>query len=470
MKMIFLRTMLITGIFFLKAGIIYPQSLTANKPNIILIMADDLGWGDMGFNGNPHIKTPELDEMAARGLQFNRFYAAAPVCSPTRGSVLTGRHPGRYGIHFANVGHLKKEEFTIAEALKTQGYATGHFGKWHLGTLTKTIKDGRRGGKENNDVHYSPPWVNGFDVSFSTEVAIPTWNPMENQAFASKYWTGPDQYEKENLSGDDSRVIMDRAIPFIKESAKSDQPFLAVIWFHTPHSPVVAGPDYRKMYEGYDENKQHYYGCITAMDTQVGRLRVEIRKLKIEENTMIFFTSDNGPAGRGGGINQEPGERQQGSAGLFRGRKGSLYEGGIRVPGLVEWPAMIQPNRKTNVPASTSDYFATILSLVGFEVKERPHPLDGIDISPLIRGKAQKRGGPIAFKSYKQRAYMDDQFKIYSPDDGKNYELYDLLNDPYEKKNIVAQHPEKMKSMIRHLNEWIASCEKSEQGKDYAID
>ena len=143
----------------------------AEKPNIILLMADDLGWGDVGFNGNKTIKTPHLDAMAKNGLKFNRFYAAAPVCSPSRGSCITGRHPYRYGIPFANSGHMKPEELTLAELLKVQGYSTGHFGKWHLGTLTKTVKDANRGGPRSMK-HFSPPQANGFDVCFSTESKV----------------------------------------------------------------------------------------------------------------------------------------------------------------------------------------------------------------------------------------------------------------------------------------------------------
>ena len=162
-------------------------------------MADDQGWGDVGYNGHPFLKTPNLDAMSKAGLRFDRFYSGAPVCSPTRGSAITGRHPYRYGIYTANTGHMRKQEMTLAEALKAQGYTTGHFGKWHLGTLTNDIPDGRRGGKQR--MHYSPPWENGFDESFAAEVQMPTWDPMKNQAFPSKYWSGPGEYAAENLTG-----------------------------------------------------------------------------------------------------------------------------------------------------------------------------------------------------------------------------------------------------------------------------
>ena len=259
-------------------------------------MADDQGWGDAGYQGHPYLKTPNLDAMSRAGLRFDRFYSGAPVCSPTRGSALTGRHPYRYGIPTANSGHIRDGETTLAELLKDHGYATGHFGKWHLGTLTNDQEDGRRGGRRPE--HYAPPWEHGFDESFSAEVQMPTWNPMRDQNFPSKYWTGPGQYATENLDGDDSRVIMDRAIPFIRRAVESATPFLAVIWFHTPHKPVVAGPEHRSMYTDFSEGEQHYFGSITAMDEQVGRLRTELRNLGVADDTMVWYCSDNGPEGR----------------------------------------------------------------------------------------------------------------------------------------------------------------------------
>ena len=184
------------------------------RPNVILVMTDDQGWGDTGYNGHPTLKTPHLDRMAGQGLRFDRFYSGAPVCSPTRGSCLTGRHPYRYGITFANAGHLKKEEITLAEALKVLGYTTGHFGKWHLGTLTTQVRESNRGGPGSERI-YSPPWENGFDTCFSTEAKVPTWDPMKapgaGRPYGTHYWTGPGKRETENLDGDDSRVIMDRA-------------------------------------------------------------------------------------------------------------------------------------------------------------------------------------------------------------------------------------------------------------------
>jgi len=416
-------------------------------------MADDHGWGDTGYNEHDVLRTPHLDQMERDGLRFDRFYAAAPVCSPTRGSCLTGRHPYRYGIEFANDGHMRDEEITLAEALKPEGYATGHFGKWHLGTLTTEMKDSNRG-RPGDAEHYAPPWEHGFDTCFSTEAKTPTWDPMKHpetgEDYGTRYWTGAGEVATENLDGDDSRVIMDRAIPFIRDAAQNDEPFLAVIWFHTPHKPVVSGSPYTEMYGEHAE----YYGCITAMDDQMGRLRDELAALGIADNTMLWYASDNGPE------NDTPG-----TTGPYRARKRSLYEGGVRVPGILVWPERIGEGRVTDVPCSTSDYVPTIMDALGLSMAERPY--DGISLMPLIDGKMQERPKPIAFESKNQVALTDNRYKIYSGDGGDTFELYDLVEDPSETNDIASEHPDKVVQMRAILEEWRASCRASNDGADY---
>jgi arylsulfatase A-like enzyme len=435
-------------------------SPTTEKPNVILCMTDDQGWGDTGYNGHPVLRTPNLDAMVQAGLRFDRFYSGAPVCSPTRGSAITGRHPYRYGITYANKGHMRPEEITLAEALKTQGYATGHFGKWHLGTLTKTEKDSNRGGP-GREVDYSPPWDNGFDVCFSTEAKVPTWEPMlqpgTDEPYGTAYWTGPGRKAAENLAGDDSRVIMDRAIPFIRSAVQAKNPFLAVVWFHTPHEPVRGGPEFLKMYPNCPKDEQHYYAAITAMDLQMARLRKELRDLGIADNTMLWFCSDNGPEHKTG----------PGSAGSLRGRKRDLFEGGVRVPGILEWPARVKPGRTTDLPCSTSDYFPTVLDVLGFKMQGQPEPIDGVSLMPLIEGRMTERPVPIAFESGNQVSLTDNRYKIISTDGGKTYMLFDLVENPGETKDLAAEKPEIVAGMRATLEAWRASCRDSQAGKDY---
>ena len=464
----FLRSAVTGAIAMALPQALFSKNKGIDKPNIILCMADDMGWGDPGFNGNKIIKTGNLDAMAKTGMLFTRFYSGAPVCSPTRGSCLTGRHPYRYGIFSANVGHIRRKEITLAEALKTQGYTTGHFGKWHLGTLLPDYsgKGPRRKPKEN----CMTPAMSGFDEWFSTEYAVATWDPYNPALFHGKkkeydvralYWHNGKNIT-ERLKGDDSRIIMDRAAPFIHKAAKNKKPFLAVIWFHAPHAPVVAGPEYKKMYSQYSEDEQHYYGCITALDEQIGRLRNLLRELGIADNTMFWFCSDNGPEGKDGKQG-----RHRGSAGPFRGRKRSLFEGGVRVPALLEWPARINGGQVTDIPCSTSDYFPTVLDVLGFKMKGQPEPIDGVSLLPLIYGKMTKRPVPIGFESANQVSLTDNRYKIYSSNKGKTYALFDLLEDPGETKDLAAEKSQIMQSMKATLVKWRKSCQNSLAGKDY---
>jgi arylsulfatase A-like enzyme len=445
-------------------------------PNIILLMADDLGWGDAGYQGHPELITPYLDSMAGEGLVFNRFYAAAPVCSPTRGSVLTGRHPFRYGIYYANTGKLPDHELTLAEVLKSKGYMTGHFGKWHLGTLSRTIRDSNRGGRERDTSFYSPPWQHGFDICFSTEAKVPTWDPMitpdtaaggvpkelaKGDFYGTYYWTGEDRVETENLEGDDARVIMDRVIPFIREAVRQGKPFLAVAWFHTPHCPDVAGKEYREKYRNLNPHQQHYYGTITALDEQIGRLRKELADLQIDRNSMVWFTSDNGPAARGGGPGNAKGGRQQGETGGFRERKGSLYEGGVRVPGILVWPEMVKEYRETDFPAVTSDYFPTILAVLDISLENLPE-MDGISLKDIIVSDTpRERNSPIGFQSRYKNTFMTawsgDRYKLVSKDSNQTFELYDLLEDPFEENDMAADCTRVLAAMKDELEAWLNS-------------
>ncbi|MEM9672561.1 MAG: sulfatase-like hydrolase/transferase [Bacteroidota bacterium] len=447
-------------------------------PNIILIMSDDQGWGDVGFRNHPTLKTPALDSMAANGLVFDRFYSAAPVCSPTRGSMLTGRHPFRYGIYFANVGHLPNEETTIPEVLRQNGYTTGHFGKWHLGTMHPWVIESNRGGKAKNQKYYSPPWENGYDICFATESKVPTWDPMvnpphevagsnkqqaEGDAFGTYYWAGPGQVTTENLMGANSRVIMDRVVPFVKNAVAERTPFFTTIWFHTPHSPVIAGEQYRAQYVDLLENQQHYYGSITAMDEQIGRLRNLLEDLGIADNTIIWFCSDNGPAAEGGGPGLEAGGRQQGTTAGLRGRKGTLYEGGIRVPSVIEWPAVITQAGRTTYPTVTSDIYPTILNILNI-ADPSTDIKDGKSLWPLLQDNTQsKRSNPIGFQSnFRGEMYQvwsDDQFKLVHIEESDQWELYDLRNDPQEQHNVIDDHTELAEEMKVALLQWIQSCQ-----------
>lgn len=455
------------------------------KPNFVLIMCDDLGWGDVGFNGATHIRTPHLDEMAANGLNLTRFYAQAPVCSPTRASVVTGRHHDRTGIYTANNGHLREGEFTLYEALKSEGYATGHFGKWHMGTLTTKVQESNRGGPKGKK-DFSPPWNHAVDTTFATEAKTPTydamWKPVggsadefanasrlgwnvipqrgEKAPYGTHYWTGQDEMvdpKSEELLGDDSNLIMDKALQFIEEN--QENPFLAIVWFHAPHLPVVASAADAASYDDgkNSEFAKNYNGCVTALDRAVGNLRSQLREMGIADNTVVTFCSDNGPEGS---------DKDPGRQGEFRGRKRSLYEGGVRVPGLIEWPARIKAGSVSDAATCTVDYFPTILDIVGIEMPDA-RPLDGISLLPLIEGKMEKRPQPLGFHIRGQAAWHDGMMKAYRKKGDANWELYDLGADPKESTDLSKKKADQLQSMVKAWTEWKASVDASDKGADY---
>ena len=454
----------------------------SRPPNFILIMADDQGWGDVGYNGHPHLKTPNLDAMAKNGAIFNRFYSAAPVCSPTRASVMTGRHPERMEICGANCGHIKSEEITLAELVKSKGYRTGHFGKWHLGTLTKDIIDANRGGRKKNDIHFAPPSHHGFDFSFVTESKVPTWDPMitpskkagdvsenlvEGKPFGTSYWDGSGELVTENLDGDDSRIIMDRVIPFIEKSVKDKLPFLCIIWFHAPHLPVLTGEKYKSLYLNLNQNQQEYYGVISALDEQVGRLRKKLKSIGVSNNTLVFYTSDNGPETiKEARENDLPFGRTQGLTNGLRGRKRSLYEGGIRVPGIAEWPLKINPGTQVNLPCFTSDYFPTIAKILDINIEKFNRPFDGEDLEPYWSKKKKKREKPLVFLFHNKFALIDNDFKLYSELE-KKYQLYNLEEDKSEQIDLSGIYPKKVNSLVDIYQKWYNSVQGSVQEIDY---
>lgn len=454
-----------------------PVSAQPSKPNILLVMADDQGWGDVAYNGHPVLKTPNLDAMAAAGLRFDRFYAAHPVCSPTRGAVMTGRHPNRFGCF--SWGHtLRPQEVTVAEALKSAGYSTGHFGKWHLGSIQKT----------------SPvnPGASGFDRWLSA------YNFYDNDPILSREGIAT------QFKGESSQVAADAAIDFMREQAAKKQPFLAVVWFGSPHNPHKAADEDAALYKS-EGKKVEFLGEITGLDRAVGRLRAALREMKIERDTVVWYTSDNG------------GLPNLGSTG-GRGNKGAIYEGGLRVPGILEWPSRIAP-RVTNIAACSEDIFPTVAELAGVK-SPSPHPLDGISLVPLIDDKLTARDKPIGFWNHPtggigtphdkwanellaaqkagdeigdksrlvldaaeiKRQYPEDSFpghsawnawpwklhRIQNKNDAVKWELYNLAVDPQEATDLAKQEPERVQRMQNELEAWLASVARSLNGKDYA--
>lgn len=442
------------------------------RPNIILVMADDQGWGDTSYNGHPFLKTPNLDAMAEGGLVFDRFYAAAPVCSPTRASVLTGRHPFRTRI--TNHGqYMRPQEETIAEVLKANGYVTGIFGKLHVGS-------GQPDSPCNPSGMGFDEWVIGL-------------NFFDSDPYLSR--NGVVEHRK----GKGSELLMDDALAFLEKHKGGEKPMFVVVWFPSPHDPYGEAPDGPVLYE--DKANAGFFREVVLLDQQVGRLRAELRKMKIEENTIVWYCSDNG------------GQLEASSGG--RARKGSIYEGGLRVPGILEWPVKKLEGR-TSLPSSTCDIFPTLMTMAGIEWKPK-HPLDGVDLTAKIHAgestrekpmgfwhgfeggqgtwsdrilkaimEKQKAGAPLPHDEWrmmkdvdKDWGYPDDiakghvawndwPWKLHRID-GDKYELYHLGDDPMETTDLSGDSTqlERLTKMKGELDAWMRSVIRSLNGKDY---
>jgi arylsulfatase A-like enzyme len=413
------------------------QTTVNERPNIILIMTDDQGWGQTGYYDHPVLETPNLDTMAENGLRFDRFYAAAPVCSPTRASILTGRTNDRTGV----IDHgyaLRKQEKTIAVALQKVGYATGHFGKWHLNGLrgpgVPVLKE---------DSH--SPGAFGFD-HWLTVTNFFDIDPLmsENGSFI-------------DLKGNSSEIIVGKALEFIKEKSNQNLPFFTVIWDGSPHDPFVSSEKDRSNFKNLNEKSQHHYGELVAFDRSLGVLRKTLKDLGLEKNTILWYCSDNG-----GLRNILPS-----TVGGLRGSKTTIWEGGLRVPAIIEWPQVIKP-KVTHYPASTMDIFPTIADILDLPETDLLKPVDGISLKPIFKNDISNRDKKIPFRYKDQGALIDNNFKFIATSiQKKEFELYNLENDSGETTDLATQNPMIFNQMKTDFLKWSKSIDSSLNGIDY---
>ena len=466
-----------------------------DQPNVILVMADDMGWAQTGYYGHPILKTPNLDAMAENGLRMDRFYAGAPSCTPTRASVMTGRTNDRTGA-FRVGSYINKQEKMLSTAFKDAGYITAHFGKWHLNMDSPDLDHPL----PKSDPHN--PGELGFDYWLSHTTGFDRSFDLSRNGVLEKF------------EGDGSEIIVEEAVRFIKDELERGKPFFIVIWYSAPHGPWDASEEDIKPFLGkVDRTSAHAHGEIVAIDRSIGNLRTSLRELGIADNTLVWFTSDNGgspnldvrvwpskdPFGGAGGQGMEmeyPSNcsneidfnltstqarelhgcirgMDPDSTGYLRGFKKDFYEGGLRVPTVIEWPAGIEP-RVTNFPSSTYDMFPTLIDVAGLSPDSINAVHDGISIIELFDYELPKREVPIGFRANGGLMWLDNDWKLVRnvDYDGKkfvttDYELYNVIGDPTESNNLIEMYPEIAAKMIEQQRKWSLSVSKSAFGADY---
>ncbi len=407
---------------------------SAEKPNIVVFLVDDMGWGDLGCYGNQIIKSPNLDKFAAEGVRFTQCYSACGVCSPSRASILTGRTPYRNGvwrwIPSGHRAHLRESEITLPELLKENGYTTCHVGKWHLN------------GHFNSDKQPQPD-DHGYDHWMATQN-----NASPNHKNPTNFVRNGKPMGK--LEGFSAPLVATEGVRWLKEDRDKEKPFLLSVWTHEPHLPIESAEEFMKPYAHIDdEGIRQHHGNITQLDHAFGIVTKGLDELGLRDNTIVFFTSDNGPEGK------KPAGRTQGSTGGLRGRKRDSHEGGIRVAGMVRWPGHITPGTVSKVPVIGSDIFTTVIGIVGIEAPN-DRTIDGVDIRPAFKGQPVERPVPLFWRTHiapvNSRAAMRiGDWKIVADETLTEFQLYEIEKDWQETTDLATERPEKLAEMKKQF-------------------
>lgn len=434
------------------------ESETSEKPNIIFILADDMGWGDLSCYGHPELKTPNIDRLAERGKLFTQFYVNSGVCSPSRVAFTTGQFPARHGVHghFSTVednearampNWLDTSAPSLARQLKAEGYATAHFGKWHMSTT-------------DDSVPAPEPVEYGFDRSLgylSTGPKLLGDSKKTDPYFRAKT----------------TAAIVDESIKFIENNKGT--PFYINAWTLIPHTVLNPTPEQMEPFMEYApkiKGKPHvgsrvvYYSTITDFDTQIGRLMDKLDEMGIADNTILIVTSDNGPEDimlEGGGASHSG----IGATGPFRGRKRSLYEGGIRVPLVISWPDRIEAGSIDNDSVvAAADFMPTLCRLAGAEIPAGVNAPDGEDVSDIFTSEARARKEPLMWEYHYEMiighiihknpmmAIRDGDWKLLMNPDGSRVELYNIPEDPTELDNVADEQHAMVDLLSKKLLQW----------------
>lgn len=425
-------------------------SRSAERPNVVIIYADDLGWGDLGCYGHPNIRTPNLDRMAAEGMRFTEFYSAAEVCTPSRAALLTGRYPIRSGmchdqfrvLRNRSKGGLPKDEVTLAELLKARGYATGMVGKWHLGHLPEHLPP-----QHGFDSYFGMPFSNDMMPAPDSPPGREKFFEENNDHWRTPLIRGTNVIEERPDQRQLTRRYTEEAVKFIRDRRRG--PFFLYVAHSFPHVPLFASERFR------GRSPAGFYGdVVEELDWSVGEILNALRREKLDRKTLVVFSSDNGP--------WLIFNHHGGSAGPLREGKGSTWEGGMRVPGIAWWPGRIPAGVVQREMATTMDLMPTIAKLAGAQLPDKP--IDGVDIAPLLfgRGKVERppffyyRGSTLyAARLGSWKAHFITK-SAYGPDKAEPHDpplLFQLGEDLGERWNRAAQQPD----VLRRIQEATAA-------------
>lgn len=438
---------LIAGLIFAP---LWPASLKAaesearaaqSRPNILFIFADDLGWGDLGCHGNKLVQTPNLDRLAAEGTDFHQFYVANPVCSPSRTAVMTGHYPARYSIHEA-IGPIRKNAEggsadwldprapTLPRQLKAAGYTTGHFGKWHLSG--EQAKDAPRPEAYGVDEH--AVWVAG------------SANKAEHPQ------------------------LFDLVVDFMRRH--KERPFFMNVWLHEPHLAHTPSEESMKQFAQLDERQRVYSAAVADADKGVGKLLVALKQFGLENNTLVIFSSDNGPEKTGPAKTLRDGYGNYyaiGSTGGLRGRKRSLFDGGVRTPLIVRWPGRVPAKKVNNTSVVASvDLLPTLVAVTGAKLPAH-YQADGENMLAALEGKEWRRAKPLFWEwrgietqpeTWPRLAVRDGDWKLVMTFDQSRVELYNLASDRAEAKNMAREQPKIVEQLTAKLLAWKSTLPK----------
>ena len=437
-RRVFVRSLCAGGMLSALVGIAMGQPSSDRRPNVILVMTDDQGYGDLACHGNPVIKTPSLDKLFAQSVRLTDFHVS-PVCTPTRASLMTGKDAVRTGAWGTTWGRSlpRRSDIMMADAFGASGYKTGFFGKWHLGD-NYPFRPGDRGFRDvlrhgGGGVGQTPDY----------------WG---NDYFDDTYFHNG---RAEKYTGYCTDVWFDNAMSFIEKNRKA--PFFCYLSTNAPHSPFRVAPDYAKRYAGKaNVPNAAFYGMITNIDDNMGKLMAKLQELELDRNTILIFLTDNGTAaGFRGGKGYNSG---------MKGTKGSIYEGGHRVPCFIRWPDKgIEGGQDINELSAHIDLLPTLVDLCNMEVPQGT-TFDGVSIAPLLTSKTNKTGERSIIIQYSQTttppvkwrsAVLRKKWRLVSGN-----ELYDVSADPGQKTNVAEEHPAVVESMRRYYEEWWAEVSK----------